>query len=496
MSLVFSRPINSMNFEAQSSAYDLLSNITKSLSFTSFTRFRSYEMYNQLKLRIDFLESFADDFRLELAKSPILSIDEQFIASVQSLHDDLQLAYDVRAQLDINNTIDHEPIGDDAFLSKYGKKPSTVWRNYINENPEYKLRQLFAKPKFRAKQDEVSDFVREMGLNSRRSFTLQRLMRELDQAHSDGWYVIFDTLTLANDRLESFYSNETALRDYFRDVGREILKAERRKTSESYSDCYKYFCVPEFGSENGRLHFHALHLCRTLPLDSVDPNFGRFRRNYRQIKAFSGLWHYGFSKPIAVRYTGDAFGNAGWLWPVDQNNKPIPSKPVSAVGFYIAKYVNKNYDERSLDRSYDLCNTQTHMKLYRVRMSRGFGMTVPTMSQLTYQDLLSMLNLQYESVKNYSVLKQNLKKELRLRLAMLCIDDILEVKPAETFNLLKYLRDSILKTPQSKLLNFIAILTQKLAITDISNEAFRYLASSGFLRDSSETSASLTFAKK
>src|SRR5436189_4432367 len=33
------------------------------------------------------------------------------------------------------------------------------------------------------------------------------------------WFIVFDTLTLADDRLEAFYDNPNALRDYFRDIG-------------------------------------------------------------------------------------------------------------------------------------------------------------------------------------------------------------------------------------------------------------------------------------
>src|SRR5438045_7910776 len=43
-----------------------------------------------------------------------------------------------------------------------------------------------------------------------------------------------------------------------------------------------YFCVPEYGTANDRLHFHAVHFMRTLPTGSVDPNFGRRVRNRRQ----------------------------------------------------------------------------------------------------------------------------------------------------------------------------------------------------------------------
>src|SRR5436189_97853 len=81
--------------------------------------------------------------------------------------------------------------------------------------------------------------------------------------------------------VEAFYDNPNALRDYFRDIGRMVLAAEGRKANDSHADCYQYFCVPEYGTANGRLHFHAVHFMRTLPTGSVDPNFGRRVRNRR-----------------------------------------------------------------------------------------------------------------------------------------------------------------------------------------------------------------------
>src|SRR5207253_2460373 len=76
---------------------------------------------------------------------------------------------------------------------------------------------------------------------------------------------------------------------------------------DSHADCYQYFCVPEYGTANGRLHFHAVHFMRTLPTGSVDPNFGRRVRNRRQLNSLQNTWPYGYSMPIAVRYTQDAF---------------------------------------------------------------------------------------------------------------------------------------------------------------------------------------------
>src|SRR5437762_13886221 len=82
-------------------------------------------------------------------------------------------------------------------------------------------------------------------------------------------------------------------------------------------------CVPEYSTANGHLHFHAVHFMRTLPTGSVDPNFGRRVRNRRQLNSLQNTWPYGYSMPIAVRYTQDAFSRSGWLWPVDAKGEPL-----------------------------------------------------------------------------------------------------------------------------------------------------------------------------
>src|SRR5204862_6981441 len=76
----------------------------------------------------------------------------------------------------------------------------------------------------------------------------------------------------------------------------------------------------------------------------VDPNFGRRVRNRRQLNSLQNTWPYGYSMPIAVRYTQDAFSRSGWLWPVDAKGEPLKATSYMAVGFYVAKYVNKKSD--------------------------------------------------------------------------------------------------------------------------------------------------------
>src|SRR5436189_2148073 len=83
-----------------------------------------------------------------------------------------------------------------------------------------------------------------------------------------------------------------------------------------------------------------------LPTGSVDPNFGRRVRNRRQLNSLQNTWPYGYSMPIAVRYTQDAFTRSGWLWSVDAKGEPLKATSYMAVGFYVAKYVNKKSEDR------------------------------------------------------------------------------------------------------------------------------------------------------
>src|SRR5207248_909405 len=117
------------------------------------------------------------------------------------------------------------------------------------------IRDEYNYPKKKGIKDECSRLLEASTMKSRRGFAIQRLMNAMRQAHADGWFIVFDTLTLADDRLEAFYDNPNALRDYFRDIGRMVLAAEGRKANDSHADCYQYFCVPEYGTANGRLHF-------------------------------------------------------------------------------------------------------------------------------------------------------------------------------------------------------------------------------------------------
>src|SRR5207248_11755822 len=93
------------------------------------------------------------------------------------------------------------------------------------------------------------------------------------------------------------------------------------------------------------LSFFFFLMIRPPPRSTLFPYTTLFRsRNRRQLNSLQNTWPYGYSMPIAVRYTQDAFSRSGWLWPVDAKGEPLKATSYMAVGFYVAKYVNKKSD--------------------------------------------------------------------------------------------------------------------------------------------------------
>src|SRR5437867_9657353 len=81
----------------------------------------------------------------------------------------------------------------------------------------------------------------------------------------------------------------------------------------------------------------------------------------------------------SVRYTQDAFSRSGWLWPVDAKGEPLKATSYMAVGFYVAKYVNKKSDmdlaakglgAKEWNNSLKTKLSLLPKKLFRIRMSR------------------------------------------------------------------------------------------------------------------------------
>src|SRR5439155_6656946 len=83
--------------------------------------------------------------------------------------------------------------------------------------------------------------------------------------------------------------------------------------------------------------------------------------------------------------------------------------------------------------------------------------------------LIQLTKLGYDATPFNQILKQNAKREMRLRLGKVTVADVLAAQPVTT-NLLKFMRASIKMIGVSNLQSFIASMTQKLTLSDISED--------------------------
>src|SRR5437773_858989 len=156
-------------------------------------------------------------------------VRDEFVSVTEKLMDELAQCYNVLPQLDINNTIDHRPEGDEKWFLENEKTVTQFCRKLAAERPLKDIRDEYNYPKNKGIKDACSRLLEDSTMKSRRGFAIQRLMNAMRQAHADGWFIVFDTLTLDDDRLEAFYDNPNALRDYFRDIGQIATDRSRAR---------------------------------------------------------------------------------------------------------------------------------------------------------------------------------------------------------------------------------------------------------------------------
>src|SRR3989442_15705010 len=83
-----------------------------------------------------------------------------------------------------------------------------------------------------------------------------------------------------------------------------------------------------------------------------------------------------------------------------------------------------------------------HKKLFRIRMSRKLGMKMLTITNLSTECLIQLTKLGCDATLFDQKLKQNAKREMRLRLGKVNVADVLAAQPV-TPNLVKFMRVSI-----------------------------------------------------
>lgn len=424
----------------------------------------------------------------------------------------------VCSRLDKQNTMRHtDPVPHEikGFLwsleIKEGKTLQSTWRNYVTQFPKKSLLMqvgMYKAPTPHELRTDVEKALERSSIESRASFQRQRVLWAVKQAAERGDFIVFDTLTFSNEGAVRFEREDRPLYNHFRRIKRACAFAAgySKRDADKY-DGFEYVCVPEYGGEHGRLHFHVVYMMRNLPRDCQDPNkigmsADRSRREIGRMKRGDCAWSYGFNAPIAVRFQGDAFTRLGWYWPIDKKTgKAIESKPPVAVAAYVTKYIGKQRDQKMIqikarqngEKGGHLCLT----KQFRVRYSRNLGIKMLSMEMLSNKSKMELARLPRKLTPVRKLILMNAKRALSKSFSELPVSLILEARSLITPpDMIKLLETLIHQTDGSKLLNSIALMTDTIAAGDISNETYRWLDLSRTDRTHFRTKATKVFGGK
>lgn len=464
----------------QDDELDKLRPIVQAIGMASITSMPYIKMVKQILARQTFLAEISEYLRCPFKGDPLkrtqLSKERNFVN---------QCAF----RLDYKHTLNNQ------------SETVRVWNIYRATQSDLELRKKYAYPK--AKSKALTQIGKEMHMSqakSRAQYTSQRVRNAVRIADKNGWFIIFDTLTLKEQSVREFYNKPNAIRDYTRRIGKMVNLAEGVKLTEPTSERYQYFCAPEYGTENGRLHYHILHLCRTLPhryttkgkkvitlSPSLDPNIGLSQPYKRDIEALKYLWPYGISKPMSVRYKGDAYARAGWKHPVDpaDRKKRIELKHADGVAIYVTKYITKTadvqasklQDDKNFDSTVKRIAGITPPHAWRMRMSRNFGYYVPSMDRLSVSSLIELTRLHWTTCEYTKLVARQAKALLRDKLQYVSVASIQELTPV-AFNLLQHIHDIFDASVPFNLAEFERSITYKLKWESLSYETKSYLTNS------------------
>src|SRR5699024_11248020 len=83
-------------------------------------------------------------------------VRDEFVSVTEKLMDELAQCYNVLPQLDINNTIDHRPEGDEKWFLENEKTVTQFCRKLAAERPLKEIRDEYNYPKKKGIKDECS----------------------------------------------------------------------------------------------------------------------------------------------------------------------------------------------------------------------------------------------------------------------------------------------------------------------------------------------------
>src|SRR5467141_3087057 len=123
--------------------------------------------HKQMDNRIKLLEEILS-FRMQGVE---FDNGDEFVSVTEKLMDELAQYYNVLPQLDINNTIDHRPEGDEKWFLENEKTVTQFCRKLAAERPLRDIRDEYNYPKKKGIKDECSRLKEDSTMKSRRGFT-------------------------------------------------------------------------------------------------------------------------------------------------------------------------------------------------------------------------------------------------------------------------------------------------------------------------------------
>ncbi len=286
-----------------------------------------------------------------------------------------QMVEIIRLRLVDNAFICHTLRSIARRYSIFGGKSYAELRAFyrLSEISRAQFRDVFCRSVF-AKYEKTRLQVQHSNYNA-------NLRDEVALAHSRGWFMVFDTLTIEESQMDEVFSEGSPiLTNYIKRIRRAVCAGSGLSVSQSKGvedDHYRYFAIVQHGSLRGRLHYHFFHLCKALPLGSADPNHpAMVYPDRREVYSFKKFWPHGRSQPLSVRYScDDAFSRARWRWPVKRDKVsgdyfPVAAGGIMAVVNYVAGYISKT--EESLKWKTKEGNSAIAR---RCRQTRNFGRT-------------------------------------------------------------------------------------------------------------------------
>src|SRR5260221_11138719 len=121
-------------------------------------------------------------------------VRDEFVSVTEKLMDELAQCYNVLPQLDINNTIDPRPEGDQKWFLENEKTVRQFCRKLAAERGLREVPEEYNYPKKKGIKDGCSRLLEASTMKSSRRFPVRGLLNALRRPRADGWFSVFALL--------------------------------------------------------------------------------------------------------------------------------------------------------------------------------------------------------------------------------------------------------------------------------------------------------------